>query len=93
MRRSNAYPALRHLLSLAQDTQFPATAEEIGFTAHRWRFPKEVIDFIELFYPDELFLSRTDFMLRCEELELEAKSDKMPLGSRRHYVSSALKRS
>ena len=63
-------PPIRQLLSLAQQTLFPATRAEIERLAKSVGSPETVIDLLKLFSADETFNSRTDFMTRCEELEL-----------------------
>ena len=72
MKRNYRYdlPPVRHLLSLASDTQFPATRHDISRNAARWGFTQTMLDFLYLFPENEVFKSRVDFMTRCEELEL-----------------------
>ena len=70
MKYKKQLPPVRHLLSLAQDTLFPVSREEIEQNAPYYGFSDEVVNFLRLFPADEIFSSRVDFMTRCEELEM-----------------------
>lgn len=67
---SKQLPPIRYMLSLANDTEFPAALRDIMKVANRWGFPKTVIDFLNLFDANLTFENRLDFVDRCKELEL-----------------------
>lgn len=63
-------PPIRQLLSLANDVQYPSSRKDIDDVAADWGFEDSMIDFLDLFPPDEIFESKVDFMTRCEGLEM-----------------------
>lgn len=63
-------PPVRHLLSLARQTRFPATRQDITVQARTLGAPAATLDFLQLFPADETFPNRNDFVTRCEEVEL-----------------------
>jgi hypothetical protein len=48
---------------------YPASREDIEQAAVDWLFSNATLDFLNLFSPTEIFMSREDFVKRCEELE------------------------
>jgi hypothetical protein len=70
MKYTKKLPPVRYILSLAQDSTFPASGSELLRTAMTWGFPRSVIEFVSLFPKDEIFKSRTEFETRSEELEM-----------------------
>lgn len=70
MKYDEQFPPIRQLLSLAENTQFPATRKEIQVSAAIWGFTNAVIDFLSLFPADEVFESKVDFVTRSELLEM-----------------------
>lgn len=66
----NELPPVRHLLSLANAASFPATCQQIIDCATKAQASDELIRFLYLFPMDEVFESKSDFMTRCEEIEL-----------------------
>ncbi|HSW85009.1 MAG TPA: hypothetical protein VLF79_00130 [Candidatus Saccharimonadales bacterium] len=67
----SAKPHIDNVLWLARlSMPFPATAGNITEIARSWRFSDSTLEFLELFPKDEIFTSRSDFLNRCEELEL-----------------------
>ena len=86
MRYNKPLPPVRYFISLAEDSIFPATCNEIINNATYWGFPKTVIAFLKQFPPEELFESRGDFETRCEELEIFINQEKkMP----KEYLKSS----
>ena len=63
-------PPVRDLLSLAQLIKFPEKRRVIEKIAKQAGYSKFLTDFLELFPPEETFISKVDFMTRSEELEL-----------------------
>ncbi len=49
---------------------FPASARRIVISAVAHGFHKNVVEFLRQFHPKEIFQSRSDFINRCDELEL-----------------------
>lgn len=49
---------------------FPATARRLVFYAKHFGFGRDVVSFLHLFKPGEIFASRADFINRCNELEI-----------------------
>ena len=70
MRYKQHLPPVRFLLSLAKNTRFPASREEIARNAYDWGFTNTTINFLNLFPSIKVFKSRVNFMTRCEELEM-----------------------
>ncbi len=63
-------PSLRTLRNLADmDGPFPLHTKHIILAAERFWFRDNVIAFLRLFPPDEVFYSREDFVVRCAQLE------------------------
>lgn len=52
---------------------YPASRQDIEEAAIDWHFSNLSIDFIRLFSSNEIFMSREDFMARCEELESQLR--------------------
>ena len=65
---------LRHLAEM--DGPFPIKNRHVILAAERFWFKENVIDFLKLFPPDEVFRSRKDFLNRCEELELMIREER-----------------
>jgi len=59
---------LRRLVKLVGP--FPASARRIVDVAHHFGFGRDIISFLHLFHPNDIFRNRTDFMTRCEEMEI-----------------------
>lgn len=70
MKYSKPLPPVRYLTSLAYDTRFPASCEDIVQVACSWGFPDTVIDFLNLFEADEIFKNREEFITRCKQVEM-----------------------
>lgn len=49
---------------------FPANAQKFIDTAKQYGFSKEILIFVRYFRPNETFNDSSDFMTRCEEMEL-----------------------
>ncbi len=49
---------------------FPATARRIAFYAKHFGFGRDVITFLHLFRPGEIFASRADFINRSNDLAI-----------------------
>lgn len=63
-------PFIRTLRTLANmDGPFPMQSRRIVAAAERLWFGGNVIAFLRLFPPDEVFRSRDDFIERCRQLE------------------------
>lgn len=63
-------PSIRTLRQLAEiDGPFPAKNRHAMLAAERFWFGENVIAFLKLFPPNEVFHSRDDFIDRCKELE------------------------
>ena len=58
---------------------FPVSAGRILEIAKAWNFSSNTIDLLILFPEDEIFESESDFLARCQELELLIREkEKMP---------------
>ena len=74
-------PHIDNILWLARlSMPFPTSAGDIAAVARSWRFSSNTLEFLDLFPSDEIFNSREDFLIRCEELELllREKADMPP---------------
>ncbi len=76
MTKIKVLPPIRYFISLAQDSQFPATTKQLLDNAEKWGFLQSVKDFLMQFPEDETFSSRVDFETRCEELEMFIRQEK-----------------
>lgn len=64
-------PPLQTLASVARTAgPFPASARRIVISAVAHGFHRDVVDFLRQFHPKEIFRNRSDFITRCDELEL-----------------------
>lgn len=63
-------PKVQFFLSLAADTDFLATSQQIYEVARYCKYPKIIIDFLKLLPKNKVFESRFNFVTKCEELEL-----------------------
>lgn len=70
MKYNKQLPPVRNLLTIAKDVHFPASRQEVEDIARSWGFTSVMTDFLDLFPADEIFISKVDFMTRCEELEM-----------------------
>ena len=68
-------PPLHFLLKLALESNFPATREDVLINCAQLGLEHHVDDFIQLFPYGELFANRSDFLERCEELELHLQPE------------------
>lgn len=59
---------LRQLVKLV--SVFPASAQQFLDTAERAGSGQNVLSFLRLFHPDELFDDSQNFITRCEDMEL-----------------------
>ncbi len=66
----NPVPKEHQIYTLAKATSFPASKEELELSARRMGFKSLADYFLKLFPYGEIFDSRSDFIDRCEELEL-----------------------
>jgi hypothetical protein len=48
----------------------PARAQTFINRAISMNFKQNIVDFLKRFPPDEIFETRSDFVIRCEELKL-----------------------
>lgn len=71
MQYTNRLPSEKDMIWLSKlTTSYPVTRREILRIARMWNFKPEVVSFLRLFAPDQLFETRTDFVARCESLAL-----------------------
>jgi len=71
-------PAVRTLRQLADiDGPFPLKAHYIVLAAERFNFDDAVISLLTLFPREEVFRSREEFIMRCEELESLIRGERM----------------
>lgn len=64
-------PPIQTFASVARTAgPFPASARRIVISAVAHGFRDNVVEFLRQFHPKEVFLDRTDFINRCDELEL-----------------------
>ncbi len=63
-------PKDHQIYTLAKDTSFPASREELELNARRMGFNELANHFLELFAYGEIFDNRSDFIDRCQEMEL-----------------------
>lgn len=70
MSYDNKLPAVKHLLALAKEMEFPALRRDVEKMALKRGLSEDVVAFIDLFPADEVFQNRVDFMTRCEEVEI-----------------------
>lgn len=52
---------------------FPANAQKFVDTAKQYGFSKEILGFLRLFRPNEIFKDGLEFIARCEEMEILIK--------------------
>ena len=71
MRYTRPLPSMRSLKKLATwDGPFPMKSYRMMVGANRYCFGSDMAAFLELFPHDEVFRSRDDFLVKCQELEL-----------------------
>lgn len=62
-------PTTHQIASLSMRvTKYPATRSEVVRTARMWNFDNDVVMFLRQFPTDRLFTSRTELVLKCNEL-------------------------
>ncbi len=68
---TKSLPSIRTLRSLAEiDGPFPIHCRHVVIAAERFWFSDKVINFLQLFPPNEVFRSRDDFVERCKQMEV-----------------------
>lgn len=70
MYASSLLAPVSQLQLLANEALFPATASQLEHLAHEHHSRAKAAQFVAQFSPDTLFRSRSDFLNRCDDLEL-----------------------
>ncbi len=66
----NPLPKENQIYSLAKATSFPASKEELELNARRMGFIELAANFLKVFPYGQIFNTRSDFIDRCEEMEI-----------------------
>ena len=70
-------PSMRSLKQLASsDGPFPTKSYHMVVSAEQSGFGADMLAFLNLFPHDEAFLSREDFLQKCQELEIAIYSER-----------------
>ncbi len=71
MKHVHRLPSSKDIIWLSKlATSYPVTRRQIVRVARMWNFKNDLIAFLRLFPPDEMFESRADFVTRCEDLTI-----------------------
>lgn len=70
MKQGKQLPSAKELEGLVTGVDFPASSRLLQRAAEDRGLAEHVIAFVSLFPADEVFVDRTDFLTRCEELKL-----------------------
>lgn len=76
MAYTNRLPSEKDIIWLSKlVVSYPVTRREILRIARMWNSKPEVVSFLRLFEPDQLFQNRTDFVSQSEQYALRIRQE------------------